>query len=147
MRHPAARSTPGPPPAQLRGGKPFRDHNRRRKDLYAAPQTTRSPHPEGECPNGQVWTYLQERVLKCVGVKYPSEACLKSLREERSAPRIADCEVVTSKVKKSFCAWLLTVMKRQVGEDPLFERIGGNVYARMCGPDWDEISASLQINP
>ena len=86
-------------------------------------------------------------VLKCVSVKSPSAACLKRLEERRARPRISDCEVVTSNFKKGSCTWLLNAMKRQDGEDPLFKKIGGNVYARKYGPDWDKISASLEINP
>ena len=86
-------------------------------------------------------------ILKCMSIKYPSAACLERLAKRRTKPSITNCEVVTSNFKKGFCSWLLDRMKRQDGEDPLFKRIGENVYARLYGPDWDEISATLQINP
>ena len=84
----------------------------------------------------------KKNILKCVSVKYPSTACLKRLGELRPSPRITDCEVVTSKFEKGLCLWLLEAMKRQAGEDPLFKRIENNVYARMYGTDWDQITAS-----
>ena len=50
-------------------------------------------------------------VLKHVAIKYPSEACLKQLEDLRQRPTISGFKDVTSKLKKSFCEELLTLVK------------------------------------
>ena len=64
----------------------------------------------------------KKSVLKCLSIKYPSAAYLKRLERPRPSPTVSNCEVVTSRFKKGFCAWLSDVMKRQAGEHPLFKR-------------------------
>ena len=77
-------------------------------------------------------------ILKHVSIKYPSEACLKKLEDLRQRPTISAYENVTSKLKRSFCAELLTIAKQQAKKyDLLYKKIDGVVYARIYGPGFE----------
>ena len=77
-------------------------------------------------------------ILKHVGIKYPSQACLKQLEDLRQKPSITAYESITSKLKKSFCAELLTMAKEQKERyDLLYKKVDGMVYARIYGPGFE----------
>ena len=71
--------------------------------------------------------------MKHVAIKYPSEACLKQKEDFLQRPAIAGFEDVTSKLKRSFCAELLSLVKEQARYDLLFKRVDGQVHARIYG--------------
>ena len=77
--------------------------------------------------------------MKHVAIKYPSDACLKQLEDLRQRPTITAFENVTSKLKKSFRAKLLTIAKEQARYDILYKKVDGQVYARIYGPEFEPL--------
>ena len=78
-------------------------------------------------------------VMKHVAIKYPSEACLRQLEDLRQRPTISAFEDVTSKLKKSFCAKLLDIVREQARYDLLYKKVDGQVYARIYGPEFEPL--------
>ena len=77
-------------------------------------------------------------ITKHVAIKYPSEACLRELEDLQQRPAISAYENVTSKLKRSFCAKLLTIAKEQKKRyDLLYKKVDGMVYAKIYGPGFE----------